>query len=118
MHVCAACGVRDPFDPCAKLVSLLELPPTHWLRADGSALQRLRAVPDLQLERLEADGSFATGFVRRVELHNITVVSGEAFHAVPEAVDNDGKCGLCRRCAWGWNENKPSLRYEAWAGEP
>ena len=115
MRVCAACGARDPFDLCQKSVPLLELPDAHWLRADGGALARLHAAPDLQLLRLRPDGTYATEAVRRVELYNLTVVQGEAFHAVPEAVDAEGNCRLCRRCAWGWDENQPAQRFEAWA---
>ena len=66
MQVCAACGVRDPFDLCAKTVALLDLPDTHWMCADGDALERLRALPDLQLVRLEDDGSYVTERVPRV----------------------------------------------------
>ena len=32
MQVCAACGTRDPNDPCSHVVSLRELPASHWLR--------------------------------------------------------------------------------------
>ena len=60
MCVCAACGARDPFDLCQKSVPLLELPDAHWLRADGGALARLHAAPDLQLLRLRPDGTYAT----------------------------------------------------------
>ena len=115
MRVCATCGAADPFDQCTKVVQLLELPRGHWMRADGDALERLRAADDLVLVRCEADGSLVTGRVPRLQLHNVAVVQGAAFHAVPEAVRADGHCRLCQRCAFGWEPSLPARHCDAWA---
>ena len=32
MHVCGACGLRDPFEPCERQVQLSSINSQHWLK--------------------------------------------------------------------------------------
>ena len=44
MRVCAACGVRDPFDTCAKSVALLALPDTQLIHESLAYAKELERI--------------------------------------------------------------------------
>ena len=97
MQVCAACGVRDPFDLCAKTVALLDLLDTRWMCADGDALERLRALKVTHL--------FVTGLALDV------CVAFSALHAAEEGfvvtVVTDACAGGAQRV------HRPKPRHDA-----
>jgi hypothetical protein len=125
MHVCGACGVRDPelqykrtgdyVPPPAsashaeveyhrllysspRLEALRDLPDDHFLVIPPGPLARLRARPDIVL--FGAD----EGEVRVPELalHNVVQLGPRAMHLIKEAV-LPGECiDLCPSCASGY----------------
>ena len=131
LHVCGACGVRDPEIRYSELKKLKGLPIDHWLRVDRVPLSRLQATAPFSLLKRGRDGTFnqldANGednetsvLIHRLELHEITVIDGLGFHVAPDAVvHDDGEpcirvcCGAtgrggCNKC-WSKKRGDPIL---------
>ena len=106
MHVCAACGVRDP-ELSYEAHNLGDLPQSHWMRVDQGAMARLDAAPPFELlkRRPEGGAAWPREQMRRRDLHNIFEHDGRHYHAVGEAVRPGGwflllsesKCGRRKR---------------------
>jgi hypothetical protein len=110
MHVCGACGVRDPFDPCKVLVDLHQLSSDHWLEVGQDAYTRLKELPDMQLLRTGTNGGYETVSIPRTDLHSLVEVGQQAYHVVPEALLGGQHLRLCKRCGRAWDSNKKAKR--------
>ncbi len=93
MNVCAACGIREPFDPCSKEVDLNTLPSDHWLQG----------LDDMELLCPGTNGEYDTVRIPWTDLHNLVEVGERVYHVVPEAVLAGRKVKLCKRCARDWD---------------
>ena len=129
LHVCATCGLRDPSMQYTDAKPLHEIPSEHWVRIPEDAYSRLtRSEKGAQIELLKRgrDGTFqrydangednqARVTVARAELHSCYeskdgAGAGQAFHVVPEAVEEGGEGGprirLCKACQRGWSRSR------------
>ena len=129
LHVCATCGLRDPSMQYTDAKPLHEIPSEHWVRIPEDAYSRLtRSEKGAQIELLKRgrDGTFqrydangednqARVTVARAELHSCYeskdgASAGQAFHVVPEAVEEGGEGGprirLCKACQRGWSRSR------------
>ena len=123
MRVCAACGLRDPFDECGLELSLQEVSAEHWLRVGPEAHARMRALPAFELLKLDAQGGYEKVAATRELLHTLTEVDGEVYHVVPEAVDRrrsgEPIVRLCKLCKRSFNkEAKAKCAAERARAEP
>ena len=143
LHVCATCGLRDPSMQYTDAKPLHEIPSEHWVRIPEDAYSRLtKTGAQIQLLKRGRDGTFqrydangednqARVTVARAELHSCYeskdgASAGQAFHVVPEAVEEGGEGGprirLCKACQRGWSRSRgervwPTPTPEADTGE-
>ena len=82
MQVCAVCGTRDPDDPCSLVVSLRELPASHWLRVPRDAYARLLSAASFGLVLPSENCSYVTVDCCRRDIHHIYVVTRVRFKVV------------------------------------
>jgi len=127
LHVCATCGLRDPSMQYADAKPLCEIPSEHWVRIPEDAYSRLTEKgAQIELLKRGRDGTFqrydangednqARVTVARAELHSCYeskdgASAGQAFHVVPEAVEEGGEGGprirLCKACQRGWSRSR------------
>jgi hypothetical protein len=110
MHVCGACGIRDPFDPYTATAKLNDLAPEHWLQVGKDAYRRLQQWPDMELLRPGANGGYEPVMIPRTDLHSLFEVGQHAYHVVPEAVLEGQQVKLCKRCGRGWEKRGQAKR--------
>jgi hypothetical protein len=107
MHVCGACGVRDPTKPYCRTERLSELPADDWLRAKSEFVAAIDALSSVTLfARIDPPLPKRAGEpdppthrpvdVRLASLFNLVEVDGQYFHVVREALL---PCGLIDRCS-------------------
>ncbi len=116
MHVCGACGIRDPFDKCKQLALFKDLVDDHWLKVGVEAYDKLKQLVDLELLRPNGIGGYERVRIPRTLLHSLIEIEGIAYHVVPEAVIEDplGQgIRLCKRCARGWDPKLQAKRLES-----
>ena len=127
LHVCATCGLRDPSMQYTDAKPLHEIPSEHWVRIPEDAYSRLTEKgAQIELLKRGRDGTFqrydangednqARVTVARAELHSCYeskdgASAGQAFHVVPEAVEEGGEGGprirLCKACQRGWSRSR------------
>jgi hypothetical protein len=110
MHVCGACGVRDPFETYTHLVDLQQLSSDHWLQVGQDAYTRLKGLPDMQLLRPGENGGYDTVSILRTDLHSLVEVGQHAYHVVPEALLGGQHLRLCKRCGRAWDSTTKAKR--------
>ena len=103
MHVCAACGVRDPEAKYSAHKLSEWVTPGHWMLVDESAMARLEASPpfDLLQRRPEGEAAWPRVQVRRRDLHNVIEHEGVAYHGIQAAVRRGGSVSICASCERG-----------------
>ena len=110
MRVCGACGIRDPFDTCDRVVDFHKITGDHWLRVGEDAYTRLKQSPDIDLMIPDANGGYSIISIPRKDFHHVVEAGDHAYHAIPEAVISPPGIRLCKRCARGYSESTVAKR--------
>jgi hypothetical protein len=83
MHVCGACGVRDPAKSYCRTASLPNLPANDWLRAKSAFVAQIGALGSVTLlARTDPPLPQRPVHVPPAMMFNLDEVNGQYFHVV------------------------------------